>query len=61
MEGLHKALTDHFLAALRKDEVPAALLKEIRQFLVDNHVEASSGAAKQLARDFLDKLPTYEP
>lgn len=61
MEDLHQALTAHFLQALQGSEVSPALLKEIRMFLADNDIQASPETAKQMAQDFLDQLPTYDP
>lgn len=60
MDRLHKALTDHLLKALKSPDVPVGLLKEVREFLADNGIQASEETRKAMALDFLGELDLYQ-
>ena len=48
LELLHAELAQKFRAMLKNDEVPASLLKEVREFLKDNKIEAVPRAGTPL-------------
>ena len=61
---LHGALADAHLEALKRaaekgEDVPAAILKEIREFLRDNGIEVSKASAGRM-HQIVDNLPTFD-
>jgi len=65
LRSLHDALASYFTAALEagrdKRDVPAALVKEIRQFLVDNNITTDASGATDDLRAAVSKAPdTFE-
>ena len=59
LESLHTVLTEELLARIRSGEASAGDLNVARQFLRDNHIEASPVEDSPL-RNLLDTLPPPE-
>ena len=59
LESLHTVLTEELLARIRSGEASAGALNVARQFLRDNHIEASPVEDSPL-RNLLDTLPPPE-
>ena len=57
LDGLHGLLARYFAAELGKGDAPPSLVNAARQFLRDNHIEASvaNGTVIQIA----DGVPTF--
>ena len=58
LDGLHGLLARYFASELGKGECAPSLLNAARQFLKDNHIEASvaNGTIRQIA----DGVPTFD-
>ena len=58
LDGLHGLLARYFASELGKGDAPPSLVNAARQFLRDNHIEASvaNGTIKQIA----DGIPTFD-
>lgn len=63
LDQLHKLLCETMLDRIKNPEVTAADMSVIRQFLKDNHIDATTKARpelEELAQKTLEGLPTFE-
>lgn len=60
LSSLHDALADKMAALLRGEEVPASVLKEVREFLKDNGINCD-GKKSQKVSGIAQTLPFVTP